>query len=218
MELERAFPIWEQLTDDERAILSQSAIRRTAAKGALLHSGGADCPGLFLICSGQLRAFILSDEGREVTVYRLFAGDVCLFSATCLMRDIRFDISIEAEKDAAFYVIPTAVFQALSERSVVVANYTNRLMAARFSEVMWLIEQVMWKSVDRRLAAFLLAESAVEGGDTLLITHETVARHMGSAREVITRMLRYFQDEGMVKLARGRIELADRARLQALAE
>ena len=104
------------------------------------------------------------------------------------------------------------------EGSAAVANYTNELMASRFSEVMWLIEQIMWKSLDKRLAAFLLAESAVDGSEALKITHDRIAAHMGTAREVVTRMLRYFQSEGMVALTRGSVELIDRKRLNMLAK
>ena len=89
-------------------------------------------------------------------------------------------------------------------------------MAARFSEVMWLVEQIMWKSMDRRVAAFLLEEAAIEDAELLRLTHETIANHLGTHREVVTRMLRYFQDEGMVRLARGSVELLDKKRLEAL--
>jgi CRP/FNR family transcriptional regulator len=81
---------------------------------------------------------------------------------------------------------------------------------------MWLMEQIMWKSLDRRLAAFLLEESALEGSPLLKLTHEKIASHMGTAREVITRMLRYFQSEGMVKLTRGTIEITDAKKLEQL--
>ena len=91
-------------------------------------------------------------------------------------------------------------------------------MASRFSEVMWLVEQIMWKSMDRRVAAFLLEEASVEGTKQLTITHETIANHLGTHREVVTRMLRYFQSEGMVQLSRGRVELLDEAKLKALGE
>ncbi|HNW05327.1 MAG TPA: Crp/Fnr family transcriptional regulator [Oscillospiraceae bacterium] len=218
MELERYFPIWGKLTDAERALLTQAALPRTAPKGTLLHSGSSDCIGLFLVRSGQLRAFILSDEGKEITIYRLFERDICLFSASCMMRNIQFDVTIEAEKDAELWVIPADVYKRLMDSSAAVANYTNQVMASRFSEVMWLIEQIMWKSFDRRLAAFLLEESALDGGDTLRITHDRIAAHMGTAREVVTRMLRYFQSEGMVSLTRGAIELKDRGRLRRLSE
>ena len=104
------------------------------------------------------------------------------------------------------------------EKSTAVANYTNELMASRFSEVMWLIEQVMFKSFDKRLAAFLLEESNIENSDRLEITHERIANHLGSAREVVTRMLKYFQNEGAVKLSRGAVEITDRKKLSEIAD
>ena len=216
MSLEQYFPIWDQLTADEQAVLNQAAVKRLAPKGTRLHNGSADCVGLFVICSGQLRAFILSDEGKEVTIYRLFERDVCLFSASCIMSSVQFDITIEAEKDSELWIIPTDVYKNLMDRSLAVANYTNQIMASRFSEVMWLGEQVMWKSVDKRLAGFLLEEANLEGGSVLKITHDKIAAHLGTAREVVTRMLRYFQSEGMVSLARGTVEITDPKRLESL--
>jgi len=218
MELKDYFPIWNKLTDQEQETLSRAAQRRDVARGTVLHNGSADCVGLFVICTGQLRAFILSDEGKEVTLYRLFERDICLFSASCMISSIQFDITIEAEKDSTVWLIPTDVYRRMMETSAVLANYTNQIMAARFSEVMWLIEQIMWKSFDKRLAAFLLEESALDGSPLLRITHEHIANHLGTAREVVTRMLRYFQSEGMVRLTRGGVELTDLPRLQQLAE
>lgn len=218
MELKYCFPIWDQLTADEQELLLQLAVRRTAFKGEMLHNGSADCVGLFIVCSGQLRALIRSEEGKEVTIYRLFERDMCLFSASCAMNSIQFDIAIEAEKDSEFWVIPPEIYKKLMEESLAVANYTNQLMATRLSEVMWLVEQIMWRSFDQRLAAFLLEESILEESDTLKLTHERIASHLGTAREVVTRMLRYFQAEGIVRLSRGTIQLLDRWRLSQLAE
>lgn len=218
MEFSNYFPIWDKLTPQQQETVSAALIRRTVERGTVLHGGGSDCTGLLLIKSGQLRAFILSSEGREVTIYRLFERDICLFSASCIMRSIQFDVTIAAEKDTRLWVIPADVYKQLMEQSAAVANYTNEVMASRFSEVMWLMEQVMWHSMDRRVAAFLLEEAAIEGTDRLHITHEAIANHLGTHREVVTRMLRYFQSEGMVKLARSEVELTDRARLAALGE
>lgn len=211
------FPIWDKLNESEKRTLEESAQIRNVSKGTLLVNGHEDCVGLFIICSGQLRSFILSDGGKEITLYRLFEMDMCLFSASCLMSSLQFDITIEAEKDSEIYVIPASVYKGLMENSTVIANYTNELMASRFSDVMWLIEQIMWKSFDERLAGFLIEESSVEQTEELKITHERIANHMGTAREVVTRMLRYFQSEGMVSLTRGGIKLTDRGRLEALA-
>lgn len=212
------FPIWDQLNQDQKDRLSGSLMLRSVPKGTILHNGDMDCTGLLLVKAGQLRAYILSDEGREITLYRLFDRDMCLFSASCMMRSIQFEVTIEAEKDSQLWIIPPEVYQRLMEESAPVANYTNELMASRFSEVMWLMEQIMWKSFDKRLARFLLEESALEGTDLLKITHEIIGNHLGTAREVVTRMLRYFQGEGMVKLSRGTVELRDRTKLESLAE
>lgn len=210
------FTIWDKLTADQQRWVSDSIQHRTIRKGTVVHNGSLDCAGLLLIESGQLRAYMLSDEGREITLYRLFDMDICLFSASCIMRSVQFEIIIQAEKDTKLWVIPPQVYKKLMEESAPVANYTNELMASRFSEVMWLVEQIMWKSLDKRLAAFLLEESAIEGTPTLKLTHEMIANHLGSHREVITRMLRYFQSEGMVRLSRGTVTLTDEDKLQAL--
>lgn len=216
MTFQEYFPIWDQLRPEQQDKILNSLIFKSVTKGTVLHNGSMDCTGLLLIKSGQLRAYILSEEGREITIYRLFDRDLCLFSASCMLRSIQFEITIEAEKDSELWIIPPDVYQGIMAESAPVANYTNELMASRFSEVMWLMEQVMWKSLDKRLAAFLLDETSIEGTNSLKITHEVIANHLGSHREVITRMLRYFQSEGMVKLSRGMVTILDEAKLQGL--
>ena len=218
MDFQEYFPIWSKLSVTQQNTLSAALMTKTIAKGTMIHHGSMDCTGLLLVRSGQLRAYILSDEGREITIYRLFDRDMCLFSASCMMRSIQFDVTIEAEKDTELWVIPSEVYQNMMSESAPVANYTNELMATRFSDVMWLMEQIMWKSLDKRVAAFLLEEASIEGADRLKITHESIANHLGSHREVITRMLRYFQNEGMVKLSRGVVEITDTAKLEELTE
>ena len=218
MDFSQYFPIWNKLTDDQRQRITQRVMRREVKKGTPLHDGSNECTGLLLVRTGQLRAYILSDEGREITIYRLFDRDMCLFSASCIMRSIQFDITVEAEKDTELWLIPPDVYQSVMNESAAVANYTNEVMASRFSEVMWLMEQIMWKSLDKRLAAFLAEESAIEGSETLKLTHETIAKHLGSHREVITRMLRYFQSEGWVKVSRGTVEILDMDALDSLSE
>ena len=190
---------------------------RRVKKGTVLHDGSANCLGLLLIRSGQLRAYMLSEEGREVTISRFFEMDICLFSASCVMPNMQFDILIEAEKDTELWVIPACLYQNMMDECIALSNYSHNLITSHFSELMWLMEQIMWKSFDRRLASFLLEESALEGSPSLKLTHEKIANHMGTAREVVTRMLRYFQSEGMVRLTRGAVELTDTKKLQTLA-
>ena len=216
MEFEDYFPIWDKLTTIQKQKISGSAAERTVKKGIMLHNGSMDCTGLLIVRHGQLRAYILSDAGREITLYRLFDLDICLFSASCIMHSIQFDVTIEAEKETDLWIIPAEVYKGIMEESAPAANFMNEIMASRFSEVMWLLEQILWKSFDKRLAGFLLEESALEGTGSLKITHEIIGSHLGNPREVVTRMLRYFQSEGMIRLSRGIVEITDPEKLRRI--
>ena len=216
MSIANYFPVFSQLTPQQQQMVLDYTAIKTVPAGTVVHNGAVECTGFLLVRSGQLRAYTLSEEGREVTIYRLFDHDCCLFSAACIMSSLQFEVIIETEKDSDIFIIPPSVYQKLMNESLPVSKYTNDLMATRFSEVMWLMEQIMWKSFDKRLAAFLLEEANIEGTSLLKVTHERIANHMGTAREVVTRMLRYFQGEGLVKLTRGAIEITDEDGLEAL--
>lgn len=211
-------PVWNRLSAAQQRALRSSASERVFHKGTLLHAGAGGCAGLILVLSGQLRAFILSESGKEITLYRLFERDICLFSASCMMNSIQFDIAIAAEKDTRALLIPAEIYKSVMNESAPLANFTNEVMGSRFSDVMWLMDQILWKSFDTRLAEFLLNEAGIEGSSTLRITHENIGNHLGSPREVVTRMLKYFAQEGMVRLARGTIEITDPERLRSCAE
>ena len=218
MEFSKCFPIWNRLTPAQQEKLAAMSELRKVKAGTVLHDGGANCLGLLLVSAGQLRAYILSEEGREITIGRFFEMDICVFSAACVMPNMQFTVVIEAEKDSEIWVIPACLYKNLMDESLAVCSYSNNLMTTHFTELMWLVEQVMWKSFDKRLAKFLVEESLLEGEPLLKITHEKIANHMGTAREVVTRMLRYFQSEGLVALTRGGVELTDPDRLEELAE
>ena len=216
MDFAEYLPFWDKLNAGQQQRIADVVEHRKVKKGTHIHDSSAQCLGLVMVRSGQLRAYILSEDGREITISRLFEYDVSLLSASCVMPDMQFNVMIEAEKDSEFWSIPACLFKNLLDESVAVAAFSNSLISSNFSELMWLMEQIMWKSFDRRLAAFLLEESALEGSPSLNLTHEKIANHMGTAREVVTRMLRYFQGEGLVKLTRGTVEITDAKGLQAL--
>ena len=218
MDFEQYFPIWNKMNPDQRQRIRAVSELQKFKAGSVLHDGGPDCLGMLLVRSGQLRAYLLSDEGREITISRFFEMDMCLFSASCVMPNMQFDVFIEAEKDTELWVIPACLYQNLMDESLPISNYSHGLIMSHFSEVMWLMEQIMWKSFDKRLATFLLEESVLEGSDTLKLTHEKIANHLGTAREVVTRMLRYFQNEGLVKLTRGSVIVQDRKKLRSVSE
>ena len=218
MEYADYFPVWDKLTREQQERISDNIEFRKVKKGTHIHDSSAECLGLVLVRTGQLRAYILSEDGREITIGRIFDYDVSLLSASCVMPDLQMNIMIEAEKDSEFWSIPACLFKNLVDESLAVSNYSRNLLSSNFSELMWLMEQIMWKSFDRRLAAFLLEESRLEDSVQLKITHERIANHMGTAREVVTRMLRYFQNEGLVRLTRGAIEIMDEKGLEKISE
>jgi CRP/FNR family transcriptional regulator len=217
MEILTFLPFWNKLSKKQQEELMASAREFSYDKGTLLHNGSLDCVGLFLVKQGQLRVYTISEEGKELTLYRLFERDICLLSASCMLRGLQFDVMVCAEDDTNVLHIPTSVYQKLMEESIIVANYTNELMASHFSEVMWLMDQIMNKKLDTRIAAFLMEESELRQQTKLSITHEQIANHLGSVREVVTRMLKHFQNEGLVKLGRGSIELLNIDSLNELA-
>ena len=215
--MEEALPFWKKLTRQQQDTLLRETRPQHFHKGDRLHAGDADCSGVYLLQSGQVRTFIISETGREITLFRLFQRDICVFSASCMMPNINFEVYIDAERDTDALLIPTGIYQTLSEASPVVKEYTAQLVASRFSDVMWILEQALFSSFDKRLAAFLLEQSNIEESELLHITHEEIARHLGSAREVVTRMLKVFQSEEIVKLSRGGIQILSRRRLEELA-
>lgn len=216
--VKKALPFWDQITPAQQKALQEACTPLTYPAGGQMHRGSEDCVGLFIIQSGQVRTYILSSGGKEITLTRLFRGDVCLFSASCMMKDIRFDVFIEAVQPSSVFLIPTAVYKELNKSSLAVSGYTNQLLSSGFSDAMWVMEQVLFMRFDQRLALFLLEQSSIDESDTLSVTHEEIAKHMGTAREVVTRMLRYFQQEGLVRLSRGKVELTNRKGLSRLSK
>ena len=210
-----AIPIWSSLTQDQQRKLLGTAREQRFLKGTIIHEGGLECTGLLVVRTGQLRAFITSADGREISLYRLLERDICLFSAACMIRSIRFNISIEAENATDLWIVPAEIYQEVMKESVQLANFTNELMAERMSDVMWLMEQILWESMDRRLAEYLLEQSSLQGSTQMTTTHEQLARDLGTAREVVTRMLKYFKSEGLIALSRGKIEILDERALAA---
>lgn len=214
--LEERLTFWDKITKEEQEILIQNTSVVRYTQGQNIYDAQQECVGVLLIKSGELRTYILSEEGKEVTLYRLSDGDVCILSASCILKNITFDVHVDAEKDSEVLLINSSVFSSLSQRNIYVEAFSLRLTADRFSDVMWAMEQILFMSFDRRLAIFLLDETAKNGIDTLSLTHEQIAKYVGSAREVVSRMLKYFAKEGMVELSRGSIKIVDRQKLKGL--
>ena len=155
MEFAEYLPFWNKLTPTQKEQVANLIEYRNVKQGTRIHDSSAECLGLVILRSGQLRAYMLSEDGREITISRLFDYDVSLLSASCVMPDMQLNVMIEAEKDTQFWSIPACLFKNLVDESLAVSTYSRNLISSNFSDLMWLMEQVMWKSFDKRLAAVI---------------------------------------------------------------
>ncbi len=210
------FPFWKNLNDTDKETFIRSSQQVHFTGGTNIHDGG-ECTGVIIIKSGCLRLYLLSDEGKEVTLYRLFPGDLCIFSASCVLDSITFDVFIDAEEDSDCVIVGGCVYEDVNRRMPEVKIFTYEAALSRFSDVMWVMQQILFMSMDKRLAIFLLDEAAKNDSDTIKLTHEQIAKYMGSAREVVSRMLKYFVSEGLISTSRSEgIKLIDKKALRKL--
>jgi len=213
---EHYFDFWKELSETEIEFVCANTRKVSYPKGAYVHQGPLDCIGALLIRSGQLRVYTMSEDGREVTLYRLFAGDVGILSASCVLDALTFDVYIDAEEDTEVLLTDAVAFRRLVEGNIHVRCYAYELATQRLSDMLWKMQQVLFLSADRRFAIFLLEESAQNGSGEIHLTHEQIARYMGTAREVVSRMVKYFNQEGWIKNSRGCIKIIDRQALEQL--
>ena len=207
---------WDKLSESEINLLESNIVNVSYNKGFNLHSTDSECLGVLLIKNGGLRVYILSEDGREITLYRLSPGDVCVLSASCIINSITFDVHIDAESDTDAYLINIGAFSKLSNQNVYVENFAYKNTNERFSDVMWAMEQILFMTFDKRLAIFLLDEITKTNSNELHLTQEQIAKYIGSAREVVSRMLKVFQSEGILEQSRGSIHIIDKEKLREL--
>lgn len=209
------FPFWSEISEEDREYLCQNSLALTYPKGTTIHDGN-DCSGVILVRSGSLRMYMMSDDGKDITLYRLHKGEMCMLSASCVLQSITFDVLIDAEEDSECYVISGPAYAQASEHNTNLKIFALETAVSRFSDVMWIMQQILFMSLDKRLAIFLLDESARIGNDVILLTHEQIARYIGSAREAVSRMLKYFANDGIVEVSRKGVKLVDKKRLREL--
>lgn len=210
------FPFWKGLSENDKEYLCQNSSLVHFEKEQAVHNN-TECSGIYIVKSGKLRLYMVSEEGKEVTLYRLSQGDICMLSASCVLQSITFDVYVDAEVPSECYRINGMAFRTVSERVPEVKNFALEAAVQRFSDVMWIMQQVVFMSMDKRLAIFLLDEIAENGTDMVTMTHEQIARHLGSAREVVTRMLKHFSADGWIEVTRKGIKITDKKKLRDIA-
>lgn len=207
---------WNHLNDIEKETIENNTTKLKYRKGHNLHSTDSECLGVLLILVGELRVYILSEEGREVTLYRLNSGDTCVLSASCIINSITFDVHIDAEVDTEVYLINMGAFSNLANHNIYVENFVLKNTVEKFSDVMWAFEQILFMNFDQRLAVFLLDEMSKSSSTEINLTQQQIAKYIGSAREVVSRMLKVFQSQGILVQTRGSIQIIDKEKLKAL--
>lgn len=203
---------WDHLTDEERQFVCQNTEVVSYHPGQNIHSADTQCIGVLFVKSGCLRVYIMSEEGKEVTLYRVNPGEVCILTASCVLSEITFDVYVDAEELSQVVVLNAFAFSKMIEKNIYVENFSNKMKAIRFSDVMWTMQQILFFSFDKRLAIFLY-EELIKNGPIIRYSHMEIAKYLGSAREVVSRMLKYFENEGIVKVSRKEIEIIDKRKL-----
>ena len=205
--LKGSFLFWNTLLSKDQERILAATIVKKYSPGHIVKRASEECSGLLLVKSGQLRAFLEGDGGKQITLYRLLSLDLCILSAPCVLKSITFDVSLEAEKDSTILHIPPSVWGELAALYPSVQKYSMELVNARFSEVMWVLDQLVSKNVGQRISTFLLEQSVLEDSKEIHLTHEMIARNLGTAREVVSRALKYYENEGAIRLSRGSISI-----------
>ena len=213
---ETAFPFWNDIGEQDREMFCRSSQSVCFKKGMNIHDGN-NCTGVIIVRTGTLRMYMLSEDGKEVTLSRIFPGEMCILSASCVLHTVTVDIFVDSEDESDCVVVGGCAFEDLARRMPDVKVFALESALASFSDIMWVMQQILFMSMDKRLAIFLLDEASKTGGDTVKLTHEQIAKYMGSAREVVSRMMKYFISEGLVSASRSEgIKILDKKRLRAL--
>lgn len=212
--LEQNLTFWKNLTDIQKDKILKNTTNINYKKNQNVHSPDKECLGVIIVKKGELRAYLLSEDGKEVTLFRLCEGDICVLSSACMFNDLSFDVYLNCEKTTSALIINSIVFSELTKGNVYVENFALKNMADKFSKVLWTIEQFIFTKFDKRLATFLLEESQRLNNFKIKLTHEQIAKYLGTAREVVSRMLKYFEQEKIVTLFRGGIDIIDLEKLK----
>ncbi len=214
--LQSTLYFWDKINKSQKSKIIENTISIKYLKGENIYNPNKECLGIILIKKGELRTYILSEDGKEITLFRLNDNDICILSSSCILKNITFDVYIDCEKETEVLLINSATFSELITESVYIENFILRNTVDKFSNVMWTIEQILFMKLDTRLAIFLLDESIKLNTTRIKITHEQIGKYIGSAREVVSRMLKYFEQENIVSLSRGTIEIVDKDKLKKL--
>lgn len=212
----QTLPFWSHLAPQEQTAVQEHAILLRFEQDSVIHSKNSECLGLILVLSGTIRTSMISEEGREITLFRMGRGAVEVLSASCVVSQITFDTQMTAATACRLLVLPAQYLQPLKENNIHVRCFIFERISSRFSDVMWTMQQVLFARVDQRVAAFLLTALDRGEGPKIRVTHAVIAQEINSVREVVARIMKRLAEERLVRLRRGSVEVLDVKGLQCL--
>lgn len=215
-EMLATIPFWEYLSETEQQEVLNSVYVKHYDPGTMLYGAGDESYGLMYIIEGEIRAYLLSEGGREITLYRLQSEELGLLTKNSAISQISFETYLVTVKDTDILVVPPSLFDYLAERNIYVKCFSYELASQRFSVIMWVMQQILFSRFDQRLASFLMEEYRRTECEEISMTQEQIAEYVNSAREVVARMLRQFASDGLIENRRGVIVLKDIPALQEL--
>ena len=208
----RLYPSLEALDNAEIEALCRPEAVLQAPAGAELFSERQPCSGFPLLMSGSIKVVKSAPSGRELLLYRVAPGGSCVISSSCLLGHTSYAARGIAEMPLQMLMLPAMRFESLMASSASFRDFVFHLLADRLAELMQLVEEVAFQRLDQRLAKLLLGKS-----DPILLSHQALAEELGSVREIVSRLLKAFSDQGLVILGREQISVSDRLGLQQLA-
>lgn len=203
------FPYWDKLNDSEKNILRSSAVIHKYCKGEEIHSCNKKCLGMVYVISGKMRLYLLSEEGRSITLFYVGSGETCVLAASCIMSQITFHSELTAADDTELLIIPAKVFVNFINNNIYVRCYMYELSTKRFSEAMWVMQRTLFFGLDKRIAEYLISEYKKTGSTSLKLTQQQIAADIFSAREAVARMMKHFSDDGLITNQRGKVIIND---------
>lgn len=187
-------------------------MRKIIPHGTVVFDEGDECGGVVFVLDGSIRVSKVGSNGREVILYRLGSGDSCILTIASVLSDLSYPATATVENDAEVILLPVQQFKRLLAVDAGLQKYIYKLISTRLLEVMTLIDDIIFRRIDDRLIEFLLKE-ADKDGDIIKMTHEELAIHLGTAREVISRVMKELERNGYVQLSRGKVRVISRSRL-----
>ena len=213
-----SLPFWTYLSEADRESVQDNIKVCAYPRDGVLYSNSGECLGFISILSGRVRTILNSPEGREVTLYRLGEGDVDVLSAFCVLSRITFRTQMVAETDCRVLMVPPSVLSKLKETNPAVKGWIYDRLMDRFSEVMHVMEQILFSRVDQRIARFLLDRYEETGSAVVVATQEQLAAGVNSVREVVARTLKPLEKDGILEVERGKITIREPERLKDISK